>query len=193
MKRSEHGVTHGDPPDSTRHRLLIRPALGESDLHLAAGILEQVTVWLAARGLRQWPVGSFESEDGWGRSRLRDALSQGELYLAWDGDRAVATITLQRSDPLFWADGADALYIHRLAVDRSAAGQGVGSHLIDWAAFKCREQGRRYLRLNTLTGSDFLRGYYRAAGFEQRGHREVHGRSFVLLEKQVIEPPALRG
>ncbi|MFW6692893.1 GNAT family N-acetyltransferase [Streptomyces sp. MAR4 CNX-425] len=51
------------------------------------------------------------------------------------------------ADPEFWVPDdqpEEALYIHRMAVTRSAAGQGVGARMLDCAAQRAAQSGSRY-------------------------------------------------
>lgn len=70
-----------------------------------------------------------------------------------DEDKAIiATITLNAyADPEFWTaadDPDDALYVHRMAVARSASGQEIGSALLDWAARHVVDAEKKWLRLD---------------------------------------------
>lgn len=155
-------------------------------LEEAIEILEEAAAWVAARGEDSWTPGSFRDAEGSGRKAVRAALDAGELFLAWRGGRAVATISLQAADPLYWpasAGDGDARYVHRLAVRRDASGLGIGRFLLRWSEEQTRADGRPFVRLDCPARSPFLRGYYRDAGYAYRG--DVTFADFVasLFEK----------
>ena len=66
-----------------------------------------------------------------------------------------------------------ALYVHRMAVRRSAS--GLGAAILGWAATVARQQGRAALRLACVAANGRLRAYYEAAGFVYRGDVTVAG------------------
>jgi GNAT superfamily N-acetyltransferase len=137
------------------------------DLAAVLGILDEAAAWLWSRGIRQWPE-YFES------SWLLPRLEAGETWLAWTGNEAVGTFTLQWEDTA-WSDhhDDDAGYVHRLAVRRSAA--GLGRELLDDAAGKVRDAGRRFVRLDCMSANETLRAYYSGLGFDPRGEVVVPG------------------
>jgi GNAT superfamily N-acetyltransferase len=69
--------------------------------------------------------------------------------------------------------GAAALYVHRMAVRRSAS--GLGAVILRRAAGIARQQGREALRLDCVASNGRLRAYYEAAGFVHRGDVTVAG------------------
>lgn len=130
-------------------------------------VLDEAAAWLRRRGVEQWPS-RFE------RSWVEGAVWRGETWLATVDGTVAGTVTLDRADPV-WDDvpAADALYVHRMAVRRSAA--GLGAVILGWAAGVARGQGRTALRLDCVASNDRLRGYYEAAGFVHRGDTTVGG------------------
>ncbi|WP_433556696.1 GNAT family N-acetyltransferase [Pseudonocardia xinjiangensis] len=126
-------------------------------------VLDDAARWLAARGVEQWPA-AFRTE--W----IEPALGSGEVWLAERAGAAVATVTLQWSDPL-WPDDGRAGYLHRFAVRRQVA--GLGTELLGWAASATRERGRDRLRLDCSATNASLRAYYENAGFLFCGDVEV--------------------
>lgn len=153
---------------------------GPTDLDTVLGILEDAARWLTSRGIDQWRPGSFD------RRALADRAGRGELYLARVDGRPAGTLTLQTSDPLFWPGAPDdARYLHKLAVRRVHAGQGLGRRLLQWAEEATAAAGKRYLRLDCMAESVALRAYYEAAGFAHRGDKYGKDWSASLYEKIV--------
>jgi GNAT superfamily N-acetyltransferase len=73
------------------------------------------------------------------------------------------------ADPEFWeeGDGPDAaLYVHRMAVSRKAAGANVGAVLLDWATERAFEAGKTWLRLDAWKDNPGLHRYYEKVGFQ---------------------------
>jgi GNAT superfamily N-acetyltransferase len=130
-------------------------------------VLDEAAAWLRGRGVEQWPA-RFE------RSWVEGAVSRGETWLALVGGTVSGTVTLDHSDPVWdGLPGAAALYVHRMAVRRPAA--GLGAVILEWAAGVARRQGREALRLDCVAANRRLRAYYEAAGFAHRGDVTVAG------------------
>jgi hypothetical protein len=129
-------------------------------------VLDEAAAWLEGRGIGQWPS-RFEA------SWVEGALQRGETWLAMVGGTVSGTVTLDVSDPVWDGVPGAALYVHRMAVRRPAA--GLGAVILGWAAGAARQQGREALRLDCVASNGRLRAYYEAAGFVHCGDVTVAG------------------
>ena len=138
-----------------------------SDLPRYLDLLEELADWLHARGIEQWPRGRARS----GHAYYAASIERQEVHLALDGDELVGALRLLQRDDIVWPEieDDDALYLYNLAVRRTAAGQGLGHRLLDWAERRVADAGRTYLRLDCVPANMFLRTYYEDAGFTARG------------------------
>ncbi len=151
------------------------------DLPTVVSILTEAAEWAKARGVEDlWQI-PFPPE--W----VLPSLTRGEVHLIYRENAAVATFTFRWSDPSFWGQVApDAGYLHRLAVRRSAAGQGLGRKIIEWALVRVRAEGRAFLRLDCHSSHAGLRRYYISLGFRPvRSTVVANGFEVVLLERPV--------
>jgi GNAT superfamily N-acetyltransferase len=140
-------------------------APGQVDEVLA--VLDEAAAWLHGRGLEQWPA---RFDPSW----VEGAVRRGETWLALAGGTVSGTVTLDQCDSVWdGLPGAAALYVHRMAVRRSAS--GLGAVILRWAAGIARQQGREALRLDCVASNGRLRAYYEAAGFVHRGDVTVAG------------------
>jgi GNAT superfamily N-acetyltransferase len=161
----------------------IRVALAGNPV-TSAEILEAAAGWGALCGRPSWAPGSFAGPDSTGMARLRNDLERNSLYLVWLDNIAVATFSLLESDALFWPSAGDeALYLHRFAVLRSAAGRG--SHAIAWSVEETRRRGRDHLRLDCLAENQGIRRYYERHGFAAVDERVIEDVRFSLYELRV--------
>ena len=137
------------------------------DVAQVVAVLDDAAAWLAASGIRQWPD-RFEPE--W----VTPSLERGETWLVRTTDgRTVGTFTLGWADQL-WTDRAGkAGYIHRMAIERRAA--GAGRVILAWAGAQARSHDAIALRLDCVAANAGLRAYYEAAGFQHCGDVEVGG------------------
>lgn len=158
----------------------IRPALG-GELDVVETLLGDASEWLASRGIDQWQFPPH-------RDRIARAIDRGECFLAFRDGLPIGTIQVDDyADPEFWAEDdhpESAMYVHRMAVSRSAAGQGVGAELLDWAAKRAAERGKRLLRLDAWKDNPGLHAYYQGEGFELVRVVDLpHRRSGALFQR----------
>lgn len=151
---------------------------------VSASIIEEVAARGASQGFPSWTPGSFSSLDSVGMSRLRGDIAAGGLYLVWRGERPVATFSLLERDPMFWPfAGDEALYLHRFAVRRLAA--GAGSHAVAWCLREARRRKRSFVRLDCLADNPGIRRYYERYGFTAVDETVIDGTRYCLCEVRV--------
>ncbi len=151
-----------------------------ADIPYIEGLFYRSAVWLEGRGYGHppvWPTPAFIAAAVAGR------VARGEAWLASLGAAPpIATITVQPRDDL-WPDDGLARYVHGLAVDRCAAGRGIGAYLLAWAAAQASTAGLDWLRLDCDASNSALRSYYRARGFIFCGERSAEHRTAALFER----------
>lgn len=151
---------------------------------ISAAILEEVAAWGASGGFPSWAPGSFTGPDSIGMSRLRGDAATNGLYVVWRGDTALGTFSLLERDLLFWPSAGDeALYLHRFAVRRAAA--GAGRHAVVWSLEEAQRRGRAYVRLDCLTENPGIRRYYERLGFTAVDEVMLDGTRYSLYEVPV--------
>lgn len=149
-----------------------------SDLDEVMELMTEVAQWLIQKGCEgQWPPVIP-------RDFIAASIERGEVYLARQGNQVVGTVTLQWSDLSMWGERPpDACYVHRLAIRRTHAGQGLGRELLRWAEQTALQQGKRYLRLDCWADNPFLPQYYTDAGFTYCGEVKVGTWRGCLFER----------
>ncbi|MGA7923044.1 MAG: GNAT family N-acetyltransferase [Thermoplasmata archaeon] len=175
---------------STSKALILRHA-SPQEVDLAASILTEAAEWSMGIGNpHPWPR-PFPSEI------LQRSADRGELFLAETASHEIAgTLTLQWEDPLFWGvQPPVAGYLHRLALRRAFAGQGLGRRMIQWAEERVRERGREFLRLDCDAENARIRSYYEALEFRFVSDAEKPGVPFrcALYQKRVAHRASPRG
>ncbi|MFL5764831.1 MAG: GNAT family N-acetyltransferase [Bacteroidia bacterium] len=87
-------------------------------------------------------------------------------------DQQVACIfCIAWNDPLIWGerDKEPSVYVHRIVTDPAFRGRNFVNEIVRWALNFCRENDRKYLRMDTWGDNDKLRDYYSKCGFELLG------------------------
>jgi GNAT superfamily N-acetyltransferase len=166
------------------------------DLAVVRQLLDETVEWLRGKNTDQWATPWPDA--GKRDERILQALNAGKTWIVWDGTIPVGTITVDTDDPLDLAGNPvwparkrveQALYVHRVIVRRSHAGQGLGAELFNWASdFAQREIGTPLIRIDVWTDNWELHAYYRRQGFtlcEFRDPRAVPGYpSRALFERR---------
>ncbi|GAB1646903.1 GNAT family N-acetyltransferase [Krasilnikovia sp. MM14-A1259] len=126
------------------------------------------TAWLQAHGQDQWSQ-DFPDTDTMIDGFRRD-LQDGSTWFARaerTGD-VLAAITINRGTHRgLWSpeEEASALFVHRLTINRAAAGRGIGAQLLDFAGAQAETDGLPWVRLDAWTTNRELHRYYLNRGF----------------------------
>jgi ribosomal protein S18 acetylase RimI-like enzyme len=166
---------------------LRKASIGDVDVVVA--IIREASDWLAAEGLtwlRTFPGAAPER------------VANGTVWLASleGGNEPVATIALESTaDPEFWTpDEADALFVHGLAVQRSAGGLGVGSRLLDFAGDQAARCAIPWIRLDCNKSNNKLQAYYARQGFAHVRTVDLpHRNSGALFQRPAARSGAVHG
>ena len=162
----------------------IRQATGNDAPALAATLIEAADWVRRLDGTVMWVEGELEEH------RVRAEAEAGMFVVAEAEGEIVGAIRFQLDDQLFWPDidGRDSAFVHRLAVRRSHAGQGVSSALLQWSVDRARELGKRYLRLDCDADRTRLRELYEGFGFKLHSYRQVGAYYVARYELQILQP-----
>ncbi|MFE5517454.1 GNAT family N-acetyltransferase [Streptomyces virginiae] len=133
------------------------------DLAALLAFREEAAAWLSALGSDQW-------RRPYPADRLLKTIESGTVFMLRDEGATVATITLteEAEDGLWTADELKepSMFVNKLTVARTHAGQDIGGTLLDWAGDRARRAGASWLRLDAWTTNEALQRYYLSHGFE---------------------------
>ena len=130
---------------------------GEHDIKILEGIYLDV-------------VNNFDiwDEDFVSWAGLSREFKPEDFYIAYVNDEPSGCMALVDTAPFFWTEKierGEALFLRRLAVKRSAAGNNLSGYLMDYAVNKCREKNIKALRLDCDSGIEKLNKIYSDFGF----------------------------
>ena len=177
-------AAQGDEIASRVGQLVIRQA-SVADTKLIVSMLIEAAKWVEQLdGTIMWVEGELEEQ------RIRADVAEGVFVVAEIDSQAVGTMRLQLEDHLFWPDleGDDSGFLHRLAVRRDFAGQGVSTALLDWAVDRAHALGKRFLRLDCDAERGRLRDFYERFGFRLHSYRQVGSYYVSRYELQIPQP-----
>lgn len=129
--------------------------------------IELLGAWLWSRGIHQWKPGSARSQ----ARLLGRYLLSGDLLLAKQGGELAGGCIVTREPTVEWSFATQpSAYLHKLAVSRSYAGEGLGDRLIEQALdWSCVNDLPRLCLdcWDCWDGNEVLKRYYRSQGFEE--------------------------
>ena len=138
------------------------------DTDTIISLIDEAADWLRDKRTDQWasPWPSRAARDG----RVRRGLRNGNTWIAEAAGKPIATITYRpHGNQKLWnprEKREHAVYISRPIVTRSAAGPGVNSAMVGWAAARAvRDWNAQWIRIDVWTTNVALRNYYEKRGF----------------------------
>jgi GNAT superfamily N-acetyltransferase len=154
-----------------------------ADAATIQNMLEEAAGWVDAMGVIMWDEGELAPD------RVDGEVAAGQFFIADVDGEAAGAVLFQLEDQLFWPDLTrdDSAFIHRLVVRRRYRGRGVSTALMQWAASRARELGKRYLRLDCDANRPKLRTLYERFGFQFHSFRQVGPYYVARYEYQVGE------
>ncbi|MGV9510572.1 GNAT family N-acetyltransferase [Streptomyces tendae] len=133
------------------------------DLAKLLAFRKEAAAWLSRLGTDQW-------QRPYPADKLLATIEAGEVFMVRDGNDTAATITLtpKAEEGLWTTDEVQepSLFINKLTVARTHAGQNLGGRLLDWAGDRGHRAGAEWLRLDAWTTNTSLQAYYLSHGFQ---------------------------
>ncbi|WP_138756185.1 GNAT family N-acetyltransferase [Paenibacillus sinopodophylli] len=155
------------------------------DTEAVQGLLIQKAEWLRSRGSQQWS-GLLQGEDS---HQTSEAIGRGEVYLFMQGSMLAGIVMLMQKasawDLELWGDEghASSVYLHRLAINRQAAGKNLGEAIVRWAASGIYFEGKDRIRLDCIASNAKLNAFYRSCGYGYKGSAVHAMGEFSKFEK----------
>ncbi|WP_326677795.1 GNAT family N-acetyltransferase [Streptomyces sp. NBC_01237] len=133
-----------------------------TDLPKLLAFREEAAAWLRELGSDQW-------SRPYPADRLLTTIESGTVFMVRDGATTAATITLTpEAEGGLWTDeelSQPSVFINKLTVARTHAGQDIGGRLLNWAGDRSYRAAAVWLRLDAWTTNAGLQRYYLRQGF----------------------------
>lgn len=124
---------------------------------------EEAASWLSRLGSDQW-------QRPYPADRLLATIQAGCVFMVMDGEVTAATVTLSADvEDGLWTEqelSEPSIFVTKLTVARTHAGQNLGGRLLDWAGDRAYRISAKWLRLDAWTTNEGLQRYYLRQGFE---------------------------
>jgi len=146
--------------------------------------LKEAAVWLESKGIDYWQ--NWQSPEKIYKEWIQEGLDNNEFYFVQKDLVPIGMFRLQWNDELFWGKQEDnAGYIHSFTTDRRYYGKEIGKHILRIIEEMCRDNKKKYLRLDCGVAIHGLCEYYEKYGFKSVGEVEVGGELLRLYEKEI--------
>lgn len=101
------------------------------------------------------------------REFIESDIRQGLLYKVLAGENMIGVFCVCYVDHLIWRDRekGDALYLHRIVLNRQFQGVKIFPAVLSWAIAQARARGFKYVRMDTWAENAKLINYYKGYGF----------------------------
>jgi GNAT superfamily N-acetyltransferase len=134
-----------------------------TDLERLLAFREEAASWLTALGTDQW-------QRPYPADKLGATIDAGLVFMVRDGATTAATITLTpEAEAGLWTEqelAEPSMFVNKLTVARTHAGQDLGGRLLDWACDRAYRSNADWLRLDAWTTNEALQRYYLRHGFD---------------------------
>jgi GNAT superfamily N-acetyltransferase len=132
-----------------------------TDSEDVAAVMREAAEWLESKHMALWSSSKITPES------VRLDVESGIFLVARQHETIVGIAKFQMEDGIFWpdVDGSSSAFIHRLAIRRSVAGQGVSSAILNAAVKRAAGLGKEFLRLDCVSNRVKLRAFYESFGF----------------------------
>jgi GNAT superfamily N-acetyltransferase len=168
---------------------------GADDMSTIIGLINEARSWLPAKSTDQWAA-PWPSLAGRDARVLRDLKAARTVLVEDDQHATAASVTCSPTgNRRLWPldeQAESAVYVARLIVSRSHAGERIGETLVDWAgACALRNWGARWIRIDVWTTNAALHNYYEKRGFQYYDTREFSDGEYypsaALFQKPTAE------
>jgi len=150
---------------------LVIKNISENELEDFLSVLKDATLWLKNEGKEMWNDSQLSSVN------LLRNNSIDQLFIGYINYEIAAVMILQEEDKTFWPDAKnDSLFLHKLAVRRKYAKQGISKDMINWAKSRARNLNMKYLRLDCAAERFKLCEFYEMQGFKMVNERVMFGK-----------------
>ena len=132
-------------------------------------VLREVGQWLLEDKQELWQLDTLTAQN------LFDDYTRSNCYVMYVDGVAAATFILQWEDPLYFAEVLPntAGFIHKLAIRRRFAGQGLFAPILDFCRGQCLQRGIHQIQLETDATRPALMRFYERNGFQPTYRKTV--------------------
>jgi ribosomal protein S18 acetylase RimI-like enzyme len=108
---------------------------------------------------------------GFERSLVEKEIDEKRQWKIIINEQIACVFSISFNDPFIWQekDKDPAIYIHRIATNPLFRGNSFVKIIIAWAKGYAKENGKKFIRMDTGSGNEKLNNYYISCGFTYLG------------------------
>lgn len=144
--------------------------ISENELEIVISILKEAAYWLKNENKEMWTEAQLSIE------ALSKNYAVEEMFIGVINYEAAAAMILQSEDSVFWPGSNDSLFLHKLAVRREYAKQGVSKGMIHWAIRRAKHLNKAFVRLDCAADRPKLCQFYESQGFKKVSEKVLFGK-----------------
>lgn len=156
-----------------------------ADLDVIFDLFDNAIAYQQKNGYELWPLFS--------RPMIETEINEKRHWKIVDNNTITCVFSVMYNDPLIWGEERDkepAVYLHRIAVNPLFKGRGMMNQVKNWAMAHARQNGKKYVRMDTWGHNENIRQYYISCGFQYLGQQylrepEAHYGGSVLSLFQI--------
>lgn len=166
---------------NVNEEITARQAVAE-DTEQVMRLLVRTAQWLKSKGSTQWSE-LLEGKDVHG---MAQSIVDGDVFIFKTAEDKIAGVVMLVQEARTWdlelwgEDHPEAIYLHRLAIDREVAGGRLGRDILDWVTNGIIFPGKTQIRLDCIANNEQLNRFYKSAGFVERG---TSASGFTIYDK----------
>lgn len=110
---------------------------------------------------------NYKGWNSYDREFIKSDIQNGLLYKIVSGDDIACIFSICFSDVLIWREKekGNAVYLHRIVLNRKFAGGKIFQKVLEWAMQFAREAKLKYIRMDTWADNEKIIAYYKSYGF----------------------------
>jgi ribosomal protein S18 acetylase RimI-like enzyme len=127
------------------------------------------------------------------RGLVEKEIAENRQWKLMTGEEVACVWAITFTDEQIWAekDKNDSIYIHRIATNPNHRSRNFVTIIVDWARKYASENGKRFIRLDTLGRNEKLIAHYTKNGFNFLGMFDLENTEGLPGHYQHGEPAAL--
>lgn len=141
-----------------------------SDIDAIFGIIQDAQQYLKEQNIPQWQNGYPDID-----TVMHDIMNQNN-YVLCDREKIVGTCVISFEDDIYyqniegsWLSNERYAVIHRLAISRNQKGKALANHFFDFVQMFAKQQGIRFVRIDTHEKNESMRRSITKNGFVHCG------------------------
>lgn len=137
------------------------------DLNIIFQLFNHALDYQKKKGYELWPLFS--------KTLIETEINEKRHWKIIENNQIACVFSVMYSDPVIWGemDNEPAVYLHRIAINPAFKGKRMMTVIKHWAILHAKENGKRFVRMDTWGNNETIRNYYIKCGFNYIGQHHL--------------------